>query len=194
VVSGFMTANKKQEQKMIINKGTTEAKIQKSKLCVELNIRIDNNYKLFESDSSMKPDQQEENLKGIPNVDEGLLTEVDEAKVKPETKLVLPQVHNELSEEEETQSVQPMQQALAAENTSVDAEEIVSHDTVQDQHQAQDPGCQRAQDSHSNPVPSQQTVILSLTTHTVNLSLKMKPKTKSWLQKPSKSSLHSQIW
>ena len=63
VVSEFMTAHKKQEQ---------------------------------------KPDQQEENLKEIPNVDEEPLTDVDEAKVDPETKPILlsqvHQVHHELSE------------------------------------------------------------------------------------------------
>ena len=73
-------------------------------------------------------------------IDEVLLTEVEEAKVKPETKPVLPQVHHELSEvsrlklkvskkpvmkEEEAQSVQPLPQAVAAEDTSVNAENIV---------------------------------------------------------------------
>ena len=72
VVSKFMIANKKQEQKVIINKGTTETSIQKSKLNEELNIRTDDNYKLSESDSFVKPAQQEENLNEIPNVDEGL--------------------------------------------------------------------------------------------------------------------------
>ena len=121
VVSEFMIANEKQEQKMLINKETTETKIQKRKLCNELNIRTDDNYKLSESNSSV------DDLKEIPDVDEELLPEV------------LVQVHHELSEEEEAQSVQHMQQALAAEDTSVDAEEVVPHDT--------------AQDSHSNPVP-----------------------------------------
>ena len=72
VVSGFMTAHEKQEQKKIINKETTETKVKKSKLREELNIRTDNNYKLSEPDSFVKPD-----LKEIPEVDEG--------KVKPDT-------------------------------------------------------------------------------------------------------------
>ena len=50
----------------------------------------------------MKPNQPEEILKEIPDVDEELLTDVDEAKIEPETKPVLPpqvhQVHHEFSE------------------------------------------------------------------------------------------------
>jgi hypothetical protein len=178
VVSEFMMAHKKQERKVIISKGTTETSIQKS----EINIRTDDNYNLYESEFSVKPDQQEETLIEIPNVDEGLLTKVNEAKVKPETEPVLPQVHHDFSEvsrlklkvseepvmkEEEAQSVQPMQQAVATEDTSVDAEDKVpqgtvhdqdqapvpGHQTAQDQYQAQDPGCQRATPSHSTPVP-----------------------------------------
>jgi selenocysteine-specific translation elongation factor len=60
VVSEFMIAHEKHEQKVIIHKGATETSIQKRKLNDELNIR-----------------------KEIPNVDEELLTEVDEAKIKP---------------------------------------------------------------------------------------------------------------
>ena len=61
----------------------------------------------------MNPDQPEEKLNEIPKVDEEV-----RAKVKPETKPVLPEIHYELSEvsrlklevsEEEAQSVQPMQ-------------------------------------------------------------------------------------
>ena len=82
-----MIAHKKHEQKVIINKGIAETSIHKRKLRnEELNIRTDDNYKWSEkSDSFVKPDQPEENLKEIPNVDEELLTEVDEAKVKPES-------------------------------------------------------------------------------------------------------------
>jgi hypothetical protein len=160
VASEFMTAHKKQEWKVIINKGTTETSTQKSKL----NIRTDDNYNLSESDSFVKNE--------VPNVDEGLLTEVDEAKVHHElyevSRLKLKVSEEPGLKEEEAQSVQPMQQALATEDTSVDAEGIDPQDTVQDQDQApvpghqtaqdqaqtQDFGCQRAHNSHSNHVPA----------------------------------------
>jgi hypothetical protein len=50
-------------------------------------MRTDDNYKLFENhDSFVKPAQPEENLKEIPNIDEELLANHDEAKVEPDVK------------------------------------------------------------------------------------------------------------
>jgi hypothetical protein len=54
---------------------------------MKLNMRTDDNYKLFENhDSFVKPAQPEENLKEIPNIDEELLANHDEAKVEPDVK------------------------------------------------------------------------------------------------------------
>ena len=74
VVSEFMMAHNRHEQKVITNKGIAETSVQKRKLQnKELNIITDDNYKWSEnSDSYVKPDQ-----KKIPKVDEGQLTEVD---------------------------------------------------------------------------------------------------------------------